>query len=104
MGLAVILFAQNFGPAIFIAAAQSVLTNRLSENLGQVIPAMNPTAIENMGLGDLNAHLSPTKIRAVLKGLDQSLTETWYLGVAVTCISVVGSASMRWTKIKQRRA
>ncbi|KAK5163165.1 uncharacterized protein LTR77_010949 [Saxophila tyrrhenica] len=103
MGLAVILFAQNFGPAIFIAAAQTVLTNRLSENLGKVLPSMDPAKIENMGLGDLKGQIGASKLRDVLKGLDKSLTETWYLGVAVTCITIVGSGSMKWTKIKQRR-
>lgn len=104
MGLAVILFAQNFGPAVFIAGAQSVFTNRLSENLGKVLPSSSPTAIENMGLGDFKAQIGPAKLREVLAGLDKSMTQTWYLGVAVTCITVIGSGSMKWTKIKQRRA
>jgi hypothetical protein len=103
VGLAVILFAQGFGPAISIASAQTIFTNRLTKNLNEIAPSLNSTRIENMGLTDFTTHLAPSKLNEVLTSLDESLTETWYLPVAITCIMMVGSASMEWKYIKQKR-
>lgn len=103
MGLAVILWAQNFGPTLSVAATQAVFTNRLSENLGKLVGGLNASKIEKMGLTDLKAHLGGARLKEVLLGLDKSLMQSWYLGVALTCLTMVGSASMKWTYIKQKK-
>lgn len=102
-GLAVILFAQNFGPAVFVAAAQTIFTNRLSENLHQLAPHLNVTSIESMGLGELKSHVGAGGLEAVLLGFDRSLIQTWYLAVALTCMTMLGSLAMEWKNIKQKR-
>lgn len=107
IGLAVMLFAQNFGPAVFIAAAQSIFTNRLEENLQGLVPGLNATTIESMGLGDLKGELgsgSVGDLRSVLTGLDRSLMQTWYLTVALTCVTMIGSVGMEWRSVKQKKA
>ena len=103
MGLAVILFAQNFGPAIFVAAAQTIFTNRLSENLHELAPNLNASHIENMGLSDLKNHIGGGNLHDVLLGFDRSLMQTWYLGVALTCVTIIGSASMQWMSVKEKK-
>jgi hypothetical protein len=83
MGLAIILFAQSFGPAVFVAAAQNVLTRRLTRNLDGIAASLNSTKIENMGFSDLKAQVSPSKVPEILSGLDRSLMETWWAYVYV---------------------
>lgn len=104
IGLAVILFAQNFGPAVFVAVSQTIFTNRLSANLHLLAPSLNQKSIENMGLTDLKAHLGTKNLQAALLGLDRSLTQTWYLAVGLTCVTMVGSATMEWRSVKQKRS
>lgn len=77
MGLAIILFAQNFGPAVFVSAAQTIFTGRLASNLRGLGPGLNATRIENLGLSDLKSHIGADKLHEVLSGLDQSLVQTW---------------------------
>ncbi len=101
MGLAIILFAQAFGPAVFVAAAQTIFTTRLTSNLHHIQPSLNATNIENLGLSNLKDHLSGSTLKDVLLSLDQSLTQTWYLGVALACATVIGSATMEWKNVKK---
>ena len=103
MGLAVVLFAQSFGPAVFIAAAQTIFTNQLSENLHDIASTLNATSIENMDLSDLKSHIGVQNLPKVLAGFDKSMMHTWYLGVALACVTIVGSTTMEWRKVKHKR-
>ncbi|KAF2093518.1 major facilitator superfamily transporter [Rhizodiscina lignyota] len=104
IGLAIIMFAQQFGPAVFISAAQSILTNRLEENLPVLGSGLNVTSIENMGLTDLKMHMGAEKLQEVLSGFDHSLAQTWYLSVALGCMTMVGSLGMEWKSVKKEKA
>jgi len=104
MGLAVILFAQSFGPAVFVSAAQSIFTNRLAENLDVSALGLNVTSVEGVGLSDLKARVGPQRLETVLGGFDKSLTQTWYLAVALACVTMVGSLTMEWRSVKQKTA
>lgn len=80
MALAIIIFAQHFGPALFVSIAQTIFTNRLSSNL-QGIPnakGVNATAqsVEDMGFADLQQSSGPDKLGKVLEGFDKSLIQT----------------------------
>ena len=95
MGLVVILFAKSFGPAVFISAAQVIFTNRLSTNLLELAPMLNTTDIESMGLNDLKASVGLENVQDVLLGLSKSLSQTWYLAVALSALTMVGSLGIK---------
>ena len=103
LGLSVILFAQHFGPAVFIVIAQTILTNQLSTNLSGLAPGLSATSIENMGLTELKATFGD-KLEEALVGFDKSLMQTWYLVVGLACTTMVGSASMEWRSVKQKKS
>jgi MFS family permease len=103
IGLAIVIFAQHFGPAIFVSAAQSIFTNRLQANLEGLAPSLNATSIENTSLGDLRAQVGAERLGAVLSGFDFSLVQTWYLAVALGCVTMIGSLGMEWKTIKKER-
>ncbi|KAF2666842.1 putative efflux pump antibiotic resistance protein [Microthyrium microscopicum] len=103
MGLATIIFAQHFGPAVFISAAQSIFTNRLQANLKGLAPSLNATSIENTSLGELRTHIRVDQLQGLLSRFDLSLVQTWYLAVALGCITMVGSLGMEWRTVKRER-
>lgn len=103
LGLAVIIFAQNFGPAIFIAIAQTIFTNQLSENLRALVPGLSPGAVSQTGLTDLKTLVGPENLEKALMGLDVSLMQTWYLAVGLTCVTMVGSLAMEWKSVKDTK-
>lgn len=103
MGLAVIIFAQNFGPAVFIAVAQTIFLNRLSENLKELVPGLSPGALDKIGLTDLKSLVGNENLEKALGIFDRSLTQTWYLAVGLACATMVGSLGMEWRSVKDKK-
>jgi hypothetical protein len=102
MGIAVILFAQNFGPAFCTAIAQTIFTNRLAAELASVIPGLRPKDIEQLGLTDLKASFAAEDLDKALLSFDKSLVQTWYLAVGLTCVTMIGSLLMEWRNVKRK--
>lgn len=103
LGLCVIVFAQQLGPAVFIAAAQTIFLGRLSANLQGLVPGLGPGAVSNMGLSDIKALVGEANLDAALGILDASLTQTWYLAVALACATMLGSLAMEWRSVKEKK-
>lgn len=103
MGIAVVQFMQGLGPAIGVSAAQTIFTNRLTADLGRFAPDLNATALEHMGLADLKKHIGAKNLEGVLVGYDKAVTQTFYLPVALTCLSLVGTLGMEWRSVKKKR-
>ena len=91
------------GPAVCIAIAQVIFTNELSSSLVNVIPGVSPAYIEQHGLGDMMNGVPAQRLGEVLRGIDRSLTYTWYLPVALGCTTMVGSLLIEWRSVKQKQ-
>ncbi|KAJ5521995.1 hypothetical protein N7527_006110 [Penicillium freii] len=104
LGIGVILFGQSMGPAVFIAIAQVLFTNQLSSNLADVVPGLTPKFIEEQGLGDIKNGVPMQRWDEVLGGIDRSLTRTWYVSVALACMTMVGSLLIEWRSVKQKQS
>lgn len=104
LGIGVILFGQNFGPAVFIAIAQVIFTNELASNLQDVVPGLTAATIENNGLSDIKNKVPMQNWGEVLAGIDRSVTTTWNLAIALACTTMVGSLLMEWRSVKQKQS
>ncbi|KAH8753524.1 efflux pump antibiotic resistance protein [Diaporthe sp. PMI_573] len=102
-GIAIIYFAQNFGPAVFLAIAQTIFLNRLSVNLTVLVPGLSPNAVNNMGLTELRTLVGQDELGKALGILDKSLMQTWYLAVGLTCVTIIGSITMEWGSVKDKK-
>lgn len=103
MGIAVIQFMQGLGPAICVSAAQTLFTSRLIADLGEFAPGLNAKALETMGLSDLKKNIGAKNLAGVLLGYDKAVTQTFYLPVALTCLTLVGTLGMEWRSVKKKR-
>ena len=104
IAIAAIQFSQNLGPAIFIPVAQTIFSDRLTTDLATFAPHLSSTSIQNMGFGDLKNHISPENLQGVLLGYDAAINETFFVIVALTCATLLGSAGMEWRSVKKKRA
>jgi hypothetical protein len=103
MGIAVVQFMQGLGPAIFVSAAQTLFTARLTSDLGTFAPSLNSTALETMGLADLKQHVGVENLQGVLLGYDNAVTQTFYLPTTLTCLSFLGTLGMEWRSVKEKQ-
>ncbi|KAL4785308.1 major facilitator superfamily domain-containing protein [Aspergillus varians] len=104
LGIGVILFGQSMGPAVFIAIAQVIFMNQLTSSLEDIVPGLTPAYIEEHGLGDIKNAVPVEQLEEVLGIIDHSLTRTWYLPVALACMTIVGSLLVEWRSVKQKQS
>lgn len=104
IGLGIILFAGQFGPAVFLTAAQNIFSSRLVDNLQSLALNFTTASIDNMGLHGLKDSVPAGKLDLVLKGLDQSLSQTWYIAVALAALTLIGTLSMEWRHIRVKQS
>jgi hypothetical protein len=102
-GIAAIQFAQNLGPALFVPVAQTIFSNQLKVDLTKILPNLNATSLESMGFGDLKSQIGEQNLNLALRGYDTALTQTFYLAVALTCATLVGSLTMEWKSVKEKK-
>ncbi|KAF5630279.1 major facilitator superfamily transporter [Fusarium sp. NRRL 52700] len=103
LGLSIMLFAQSFGPAVFVPIAQVLFTNRLSDNLDGVKPGLNGTHISSSGLTEMVTNVPGSVTREVLVAIDKSLGQTWYLVTGLASIAIVGGLMTEWRSVKEKR-
>lgn len=102
-GTSIIVFGQTFGAAIMIAAGESVFQNRLVVNLADYLGITNINTQQLLGNGpaSLQSLVTLEDLPRLIRAVSASLTETFYLAVAMAALSVVGSIFMGWNSVKK---
>ena len=100
----VIIFAQTLGGALFISVAQNVFSNRLVAGLKDVVPGLDPTLVLNVGATSLKDAIPAKFINGVQVAYNSALTQTWYVSVALACLTVIGTAGVEWKNIKGKKS
>lgn len=104
IGTAIIMFGQTFGGALFISVAQSVFTNQLVSNVAAAhIEGLDPAVVVNTGATQIRNLIPPQFLPAVLTAYNTAVTRTFYVSVAMACISIVGAAFVRWNSVKGKK-
>lgn len=104
IGIALIQFANSFGPAIFVSVAQTIFAGHLTADLAKYAPELDVAALDNMGLSDLKRQFGPEDLAGALMGYDKAVRQMLYLGVALTCLSSLGSVGMEWRSVKRKQS
>ncbi|KAI0123359.1 major facilitator superfamily transporter, partial [Xylariales sp. AK1849] len=103
LGLSITLFAQNFGGALFISVAQQVFSSQVLKNLQGKVPGLTAESLQNLGLIDLGRSSLDAGSQDVLYGLEKSFLQVWYIAVALSCLTAIGSLLMEWRSVKETR-
>ncbi|KAI1125778.1 MFS general substrate transporter [Nemania abortiva] len=103
VGIGVIQFAQGIGPAIFIAVSQSIFLARFKKELGLAGLTERAGDLIAKGISPSSLSLNDTDRRVVSAAYAESLTQTFYLPVALSSLTVVGALGMEWRSIKLNR-
>lgn len=104
LGIAVVLFAQNIGPAIAMAIGQTIMTSTLVSNFRRLDQAVTVEQINQLGLSQLPTLLLPSQRIDALMAINASLMQTWYLPVGLACATLVGSALIEWKSVKEKHS
>ena len=102
IGTGVICFFQVLGPAVFVSVGQNVFTNRLAANIHSNVPSFNSSsALADTGALGVESLINGTSANLVVSAYNRTLTQTWYIAVALASLSIIGALGIDWKKIEE---
>ncbi|KIX00332.1 uncharacterized protein Z518_10471 [Rhinocladiella mackenziei CBS 650.93] len=99
-GTALVMFMQTFGGALFVSVAQNIFNNRLATEIVKEAPSIDPAIILHVGATSLQDQIPPQILPAVQVAYNKALTNTWYIAVAMACLTVFGAIFVEWKSVK----
>lgn len=103
IGMGVIGFGARLGASLFVSSSATLFQNRLTAEVGQFAPGTNITDLKNAGLSDIRHIIGQDKLRDVLLGYGEAISQTLYFPVALTCMSLLGCLAMEWRSVKKKQ-
>ncbi|OCK75415.1 MFS general substrate transporter [Lepidopterella palustris CBS 459.81] len=101
-GIAVMLFAQLGGGAIFVSVAQTVFTSELVKRVGKLgLAGLDPKELTSLGATQFRSVVPTDKLDAVLLAYNASLVQAYRVGLIMACLSVIGPLGMKWVNVKK---
>lgn len=94
------MFSQTLGGALFISVGQNVFQNQLIKNLHTVVPDLPVGVVLNTGATQLQHQVPATFLDGVLHAYNGALTQTWYVSVAMSALSLIGALAIEWKSMK----
>ncbi|PMD19411.1 efflux pump [Hyaloscypha hepaticicola] len=101
VGIALVVFTQFFGSAIFIAFAQTTFTNSLGPALREFAPNVSAKFVIDTGATNLRDVIGAAELNGVLMAYNQALTHTFYLAAGTAAVAFIASWGMGWVNVRK---
>ncbi|KAJ5305715.1 hypothetical protein PENANT_c041G09073 [Penicillium antarcticum] len=102
-GMAIVMFAQTLGGAIFVSVGQNVFQNQLLQNLKIYAPDQDIARLVSAGATMLRSVVSGSDLHKVLVAYNAAITQTFYVTVAMSALSLVGPIFVEWISVKGKK-
>lgn len=103
IGTATVLFTENLVGAVMVSVAQNVFANQLGANLKAKVPGLDSDVVLGTGATQIKNEIPGEFYDDVLAAYSQALTETFYVGVALSCCAAFGAVCLEWLSVKGRK-
>ena len=98
-GIALIMFCQQLGGALFVSIGQNVFSNELIKGL-RPISGINPATVVKTGATEIKNVVDVRSFNEVLVAYNGALTKTFTASVVMAALSIIGALCMEWKNIK----
>ena len=100
MVISILTFTQTLASAIFLPVGQAVFQNQLSRNFRSNLPAVDATSVLKSGATGFRDHLTPSQLPYALLAYNEAISQTFYVAIATTSLSIFGPIFMDWLSLK----
>ncbi|KAK6086193.1 major facilitator superfamily transporter [Seiridium cupressi] len=103
IGTSIIVFGQTIGAAVVLSVGESVFQNQLKQNIESYlgIVVQDAHSLMTEGTSALAATLSADQVPKLIAATSKSLTQTFYVALAMAALSIAGSLAMEWKSVKK---
>ncbi|EEQ31079.1 AflT [Microsporum canis CBS 113480] len=100
-GMAIMLFSQLGGGAIFVPVAQSSFISQLVTSVGAMgIPGLDPRQLISLGATQFRQIIPAKDIPRVILAYNDGLREAFKIALILACLSIIGPLGMKWVVVK----
>ena len=99
-GIALIMFCQQLGGAVFVSIGQNVFSNELIKGL-RPIAGINPATVVKTGATEIRNVVDVKFLSQVRAAYNGALTKTFTAALAMAALSIIGALCMEWKNIKK---
>ncbi|MCJ1276755.1 MFS sugar transporter [Puttea exsequens] len=96
-------FCLTLGGALFISVAQNIFTNRLLANLVANVPSFDPQIVLKVGATSIRKAVDANSLPGVISAYNNAIDQTFYVSLAMACLSIVGALGMEWKSVKGKK-
>jgi hypothetical protein len=99
--MALLIFCQNFGAALFLSFAQTIFSSVLSHELPITAPGVDIQAVINAGASSFRTVVSKELLPGVLLAYDRAISRVFYLAAGAGVAGFVVCWGMGWENVKK---
>lgn len=99
MAISMLAFLETLSASISLAIGESVFRNRLETLVQEMVPSVNDSMLTE-GTALVRDNVPAALLPSVVAAYSLSITQTFYVGVAMCALSFFGSVSLQWKSIK----
>ncbi|KAJ9490104.1 hypothetical protein VN97_g3161 [Penicillium thymicola] len=98
-GLALMLFGQMIGAAVFVSVRENILANQLVKRLSG-LPGFNSNLVTSGGVTELLDTMPVGLHNTVLHSYNDALRKVFQVGMVLSCLTVLGAVTLEWKSVK----
>ena len=103
MGVALVIFSQTFGGALFLTFAETDFTNALRTAIGTFAPNISADTVIAAGASSFRKVVPTGEVAGVLLAYNQAVQHTFYLAAAAAAATFVFAWGMGWKSVKKAK-
>ncbi|KAM0185304.1 hypothetical protein ACHAPC_005164 [Botrytis cinerea] len=101
IGVTFITLVQNLSASVFVAVAQSIFQREMHKRLEPLLShSSNSSSILLSALPTILSSLPPETRETAKTAISDSITRTFYMSLALSCVSVVGALAIKWVPMQ----
>lgn len=100
-GLAIMVFMQTMGGAIFISVGQNILTSNLVSGVTKLVKGVDPAMIVNTGATELRNLVPAEQLPLVLEAYNHALRQVFLISAGLSAVAILGALGLEWKSVKK---
>ncbi len=101
--MAILIFCQNFGGAIFLTFAQTIFDNNLRKLIAKYVPGVDVKVVISAGATGWRSTLSENQVLGVLRAYAGSIDGTFWLALGTSIGTMIFAFAMGWVDIREKK-
>ena len=103
VAMAMLVFSQTLGGAVFVTAAQTVFSTTLRQKVVRYSPQVDVNAVIAAGATGITQVVQEADMPGVLQAYSESVGSVFWLAVAAGVIGFVFSWGMGWNDVREKK-